>query len=76
MPRKGDIETLKIIKADLVLCSILVVMISTSSTAPEIEECYSLGASGYITKPLKFDDFVNKMKELNYYWVLTSELPS
>jgi hypothetical protein len=38
MPRKGDIETLKIIKADLALCSILVVMISTSSTALKIEE--------------------------------------
>ncbi|AOW78328.1 hypothetical protein A3Q34_16680 [Colwellia sp. PAMC 20917] len=76
MPRQGGIETLKIIKADPTLCVIPVVMISTSSTAPEIEECYSLGASGYITKPLQFDDFVNKMKELNYYWVLTSELPS
>ncbi|MBA6349865.1 MULTISPECIES: response regulator [unclassified Colwellia] len=76
MPRQGGIETLKIIKADPALSGIPVVMISTSSTAPEIEECYSLGASGYITKPLKFDDFVNKMKELNYYWVLTSELPS
>ncbi|TWX46361.1 response regulator [Colwellia hornerae] len=76
MPRQGGIETLKIIKADPALCGIPVVMISTSSTAPEIEECYSLGASGYITKPLQFDDFSNKMKELNYYWVLTSELPS
>jgi two-component system response regulator len=75
MPRQGGIETLKIMKADDDLCSIPVVMISTSKTEPEIKECYRLGASGYITKPLKFDDFSKKMKELNYYWVLTSELP-
>ena len=75
MPRQGGIETLKIMKADDDLCSIPVVMISTSKTAPEIKECYRLGASGYITKPLKFEDFSKKMKELNYYWVLTSELP-
>lgn len=75
MPRQGGIATLKIIKADDDLCGIPVVMISTSKTAPEIKECYRLGASGYITKPLQFDDFSNKMKELNYYWVLTSELP-
>lgn len=75
MPRQGGIATLKIIKEDLDLRSIPVVMISTSSTAPEIQECYSLGASGYITKPLQFEDFSKKMKELNYYWVLTSELP-
>ena len=75
MPRQGGMETLEIIKADNNLCDIPVVMISTSTTDPEIKECYRLGANGYITKPLQFDDFSKKMKELNYYWVLTSELP-
>ena len=75
MPRQGGIETLKIIKADNKLKDIPVIMISTSSTAPEIKECYALGANGYITKPLKFEEFSKKMKELNYYWVLTAELP-
>ena len=75
MPRQGGIATLKIIKADDDLCGIPVVMISTSKTEPEIKECYRLGVSGYITKPLNFDDFYNKMKDLNQYWVLTSELP-
>lgn len=76
MPRQGGIETLKIIKGDEKLKSVPVVMISTSNISPEIQECYRLGASGYITKPLKFEAFSEKMKELNYYWVLTSELPS
>lgn len=76
MPRLSGIATLQIIKADASLRDIPVVMISTSNTAPEIKDCYSLGASGYITKPLQFEDFSQKMKELNYYWVLTSELPS
>lgn len=76
MPRQGGMATLEVIKQDEHLRDIPVVMISTSSTAPEIKECYRLGASGYITKPLQFDDFSKKMKELNYYWVLTSELPA
>ena len=75
MPRQGGIETLRMIKADEKLCNIPVVMISTSSTTPEIDECYKNGASGYVSKPLNFEDFSKKMKELNYYWVLTSELP-
>ena len=53
-----------------------VVMVSTSKTPAEIQECYSLGASGYVNKPLQFDEFSRKIRELNYYWVLTSELPS
>lgn len=76
MPRQGGIETLKIIKQDPALQHFPVVMISTSNANPEIEACYKLGASGYITKPLEFDEFTRKMKELNYYWVLTSEIPS
>ena len=75
MPRQGGIETLKLIKQDEALRDIPVVMISTSNTSPEIQECYRLGAGGYITKPFQFDEFSQKMKELNYYWVLTSELP-
>jgi CheY-like chemotaxis protein len=76
MPRQGGIETLKIIKDDESLKTIPVVMVSTSNTSPEIQECYRLGASGYITKPMEFEAFSKKMKELNYYWVLTAELPS
>lgn len=75
MPRQGGIETLRMIKADEELCNIPVVMISTSSTSGEIDECYKNGASGYVSKPLNFEEFSQKMKELNYYWVLTSELP-
>jgi len=75
MPRQGGIETLKMIKADKLLKHIPVVMISTSKTEVEIQECYRLGASGYVSKPLKFEEFSKKIKELNYYWVLTSELP-
>lgn len=76
MPRQGGIETLKIIKSDENLRDIPVVMISTSTITPDIQECYRLGASGYVTKPLQFEEFSKKMKELNYYWVLTSELPN
>ena len=75
MPRQGGIETLEIIKADDQLCVIPVVMISTSTTEAEIKACYKLGANGYITKPLDFDDFSDKIKALNHYWASTSELP-
>lgn len=76
MPKLDGISTLKIIKQDSEINTIPVVMVSTTQTAPEIKECYAIGASGFVTKPLQFDDFQKKMKELNYYWVLTSELPS
>jgi len=53
-----------------------VVMMTTSTTDEEIKKAYKLGANSYITKPLQFEEFAEKVKQLNLYWVLTSELPS
>ena len=66
MPRQGGIETLRIIKQDPGLQSLPVVMISTTSANSEVEECYRLGANGFMTKPLQFDEFCQKMQELNF----------
>lgn len=75
MPRLDGISALQEIKNDMALKSIPVLIVTTSSTQHEIEKCYRLGANSYITKPLQFDEFNRKIKELNLYWVLTSELP-
>lgn len=75
MPRLNGVETLKLLKADKQLNYIPVIMISTTTTDHEIQQCYELGASGYVTKPIQFEEFTRKIKALNLYWVLTSELP-
>ena len=75
MPKLDGIGALSIIKNDAALKHIPVVMISTSKTEHEIDKCFAAGANSYITKPLQFDDFTRKIKDLNLYWVLTSELP-
>lgn len=75
MPRLDGIGALKEIRADDNYRHIPVVMVSTSSMEKEINTCFSLGANSYITKPLQFEEFTRKIKELNLYWVLVSELP-
>lgn len=76
MPRLGGLETLIEIKKDERFQEIPIMMISTSDTEREIAECYRRGASGYVTKPLRFEELAKKIKELNYYWVMTAELPN
>ncbi len=75
MPRLNGVETLKILKADALLKHIPVVMCSTSTREHEIQQCYELGASSYVTKPLQFEEFARKIKSLNLYWVLMSDQP-
>lgn len=75
MPRMDGKATLQQIKSDSRFNQIPVIIVTTSTNAAEIDECYSLGANSYITKPLKFEELNRKIKELNLYWVITTELP-
>ncbi len=75
MPRMDGITTLKHIRQMAAFKTIPVIMVSTSSIDIDIESCYAMGANSYITKPLQFEEFTRKIRELNLYWVLTSEIP-
>ena len=75
MPHLNGTEALEMLKSDSRLNHIPVVMFSTSTENEEILRCFKLGACGYTTKPLQFEEFTRKLKTLNLYWALTSELP-
>lgn len=75
MPRLDGMSLLKIIKKDEKLKSIPLLVVSTSTEQKEIMSTFELGANSYITKPLQFDEFARKIRDLNLYWVLTSEVP-
>jgi CheY-like chemotaxis protein len=75
LPKKNGIEVLKIIKEDDKLKDIPVIMLTTSVNEDEIAQSYSYGANSYITKPVTFHDFVEKMKALQFYWCVTNTLP-
>ena len=55
MPIMNGLEVLKEIKADPELKNISVIMVSAYTSAEDIEQSMSLGASGYIKKPVIMD---------------------
>lgn len=75
MPGKDGRECLEEIKADRDLCSIPVIIFSTSNLAQVIREMYALGASSYITKPLHFLDLVKVFEAIDKYWIKIVCLP-
>lgn len=75
MPRMSGIETLTAIKQNDSLKHIPVVMVTTSSNEQEVSLCYRCGASSYVTKPLSYNEFVEKVASLNGYWGYTSYTP-
>lgn len=76
MPRKDGREALEEIKSNKDLRSIPVVVLTTSKAEEDILRSYDLGVSGYITKPVRFEELVEVMKTIGRYWFEIVELPS
>ena len=68
MPRMSGLEFLEILKQDERMKYIPVMILSTSRNHKDILESYNLGIAGYIVKPLRFEDYVNKIKVIVDYW--------
>lgn len=68
MPKLNGIEFLSILKADEQLRFIPTIILTTSSNQKDLKECYKIGVSGYILKPLKYEDYVSKVSNLLSYW--------
>ena len=75
LPKVDGHEVLRRIKGDEDLRSIPVVMLTTSEREDEICQSYKAGANSFVSKPVRFADFVERVRSLKLYWVLTNLLP-
>lgn len=71
MPKMGGIEFLQKLRADPVLSTIPVVVLTTSNQDCDRMEAYKLNVAGYILKPVTFGNFVEMMDVLNRYWTFS-----
>jgi len=76
MPRMNGKEFLKIVKADEVLKKIPVLMMSTSSSATDICEAYSLGVNAYIVKPMEAEKYFETIQTIEKFWFDFVVLPT
>ncbi|MGB3773899.1 MAG: response regulator [Leeuwenhoekiella sp.] len=70
MPKMNGIEFLRILKDDETLKYIPVIILTTSNNRKDVLECFNIGIAGYIIKPLKYEDYVIKLKAVLEYWSL------
>jgi CheY-like chemotaxis protein len=67
MPGIDGVEVLRQIKADAKAKSIPVLMLTTTDDPREINRCYELGCSVYITKPVDPADFIEAIQRLGLF---------
>ena len=70
MPKLNGIEFLSILKNDDDLKYIPTVILTTSSNQKDLKECFKIGVSGYVLKPLKYEDYVTKISKILEYWTI------
>jgi CheY-like chemotaxis protein len=67
MPRVDGVETLRRIKADPELRKMPVIMLTTTDDPREVNNCYELGCSCYITKPVDYTNFSEMLNRLGLF---------
>jgi CheY-like chemotaxis protein len=68
MPGMDGIEVLKAIRESEEHRNLPVVMLTSSSMESDIITSYSVGANGYVIKPIDFNDFITAIKGIGYFW--------
>jgi len=68
MPKINGIEFLSILKNDDYLKYIPAIILTTSNNHSDVLQCYKIGIAGYILKPLKYDDYTDRIKKILEYW--------
>lgn len=75
LPRMDGLEVLRQIKRDESLKSIPVVLLSTCAEKREIATGYMYGANSYVTKSFEYEEFMNQIKNIGLYWLITNTSP-
>lgn len=75
LPRKDGREVLAEIKAHDHLKQIPVVVLSMSQAEDDIARVYQLHGNCYITKPVELDEFLNIVRSIENFWLMTVRLP-
>jgi CheY-like chemotaxis protein len=75
MPKVNGLEVLRQIRGDPVLRAIPVVVLSASREEPDLAEAYHLNVNAYVVKPVSFENFIDVVKQLSFFWLLINEPP-
>ncbi|MBI2218880.1 MAG: response regulator [Candidatus Rokubacteria bacterium] len=74
LPKVDGLNVLREIKSSPALRTIPVIMLTTSAENGDVNAAYAAGANSFVTKPISFREFVERIQAVKLYWVLTNVL--
>jgi CheY-like chemotaxis protein len=75
MPKLDGLVVLRQIKEDPDLKLIPVVIMTSSREEQDVVRSYRLGVNAYVVKPVRFQEFVEAVRQLGGFWALLNEPP-
>ena len=75
LPRKSGHEVLAEVKADALLKTIPVLILSTSRAERDVRACYEAHANCFLAKPVSIDEFARLAALIRDFWFGLVQLP-
>jgi two-component system response regulator len=75
LPGIDGIDVLKQIKEHPDLRRIPVIMLTTSEREEDVARSYAHYANSYLTKPVGFKEFEEKVRQMDFYWMILNQPP-
>jgi len=75
LPKVDGREVLSRIKTDPELKRIPVIVLATSTREEDVVRSYDLGVNTFISKPVRFEDFIKVVSAIQEYWIVIATLP-
>jgi CheY-like chemotaxis protein len=76
LPKVDGIEVLRRIRGSEQMQRMPVVVLTSSHEEQDVIAAYGLGVNSYIVKPVEFENFVEAVSTLGFYWLLLNEPPA
>ncbi len=73
LPKVDGLDVLKKVKETPAMKMIPTVVLTSSKEERDLIESYNFGVNSYIRKPVDFDQFIETVKTIGYYWLLLNE---
>jgi CheY-like chemotaxis protein len=74
LPRVDGFTVLETIKKDPEVCTIPIIILTTSKRDEDVLRSYRSHANTYLEKPVEFERFVTVIQNVHLYWNLTAKL--
>lgn len=73
LPDMEGLEVLKRLKQNRLFQLVPVMILTTSASERDIKRGFDLQANAYVTKPVEYQEFCEKVRQAGIYWVMINE---